>query len=68
LKPALQNSVNLVNVVDSNKHGLVAICEDQEVCLYAGSQFFEENNVNKDQEEFSFQSKDGNTLAKIDGQ
>ena len=51
----MQNSINLVNIVDSNKNGLVAICEDQEVCFYAGSQFFEDAaSSNKDQEIFKF--------------
>jgi hypothetical protein len=63
----MQNSINLVNIVDSNKNGLVAICEDQEVCFYAGSQFFEDAaHANKDQEIFKFQHKDGNNISKID--
>lgn len=31
------NDLNVLNIMDSNKDGLVAVCEDQEVVFYAGS-------------------------------
>ena len=33
----LSMDINLYSMVDSNKDGLVAVCEDSEVSLYAGS-------------------------------
>ena len=37
LKNILQSNINILNVVDSNKDGLVAVCMDQELGFYAGS-------------------------------
>jgi hypothetical protein len=39
---ALRQSINLMNTIDSNKDGLVAVCEGSEVAFFAGSQFFED--------------------------
>jgi hypothetical protein len=63
------NSVNILQVIDSNKQGLVAVCEDQEIGFYGGSQFFEDaSSQNKELEIFNFQHKDGNNMSKIDSQ
>ena len=37
VKNVLQSNINILNVVDSNKDGLVAVCMDQEIGFYAGS-------------------------------
>lgn len=36
-KIAVQQNSNLLDIIDSNKDGLVAICEEQEVNFYAGT-------------------------------
>jgi hypothetical protein len=37
IKNLLQSNINILNVVDSNKDGLVAVCMDQEIGFYGGS-------------------------------
>lgn len=60
-KQACNYDLNLLNVVDSNKDGLVAVCEKEtEIGLYASSQFFEEGiNTSNVFEQFNFETKDG---------
>lgn len=41
-KQAVSQNINLLNIIDSNRDGLVAICEDQEVNFYTGSSFSED--------------------------
>lgn len=45
-------------MMDSNKEGLVAICEEMEIALYAGSQFFEESDFSS-KERFTMGNRDG---------
>lgn len=65
LKNVLQGNINILNVVDSNKDGLVAVCMDQEIGFYAGSQFFEET-PNKELEKFPSPAAGGSQLTKIE--
>jgi hypothetical protein len=58
--------LNLLNVSDANKDGLLAVCQDQEVAFYSGSQVFEVQ-PNKELERFPFQSN-GQELNKVDYQ
>jgi hypothetical protein len=37
VKNVLQSNINILNVVDSNKDGLVAVCMDLEIGFYGGS-------------------------------
>lgn len=65
-KSAVQQNMNLLDTIDSNRDGLVAICEEQEVNFYAGSQFFEDQ-PSLGQENFNIGSNSGDqTLAKVE--
>ncbi len=66
MRNVLNNNLNILNIMDSNKEGLVAICEDMELSLYAGSQFFEDVYNNK-LEKFPF-TNNGNQLNKVSSQ
>ena len=45
-------------MMDANKNGLVAICEEMEVAIYAGSQFFEEADFSA-KELYAIGNRDG---------
>ena len=61
----LQSNINILNVVDSNKDGLVAVCLDQEIGFYGGSYFFEET-PNKELEKFPTPGAGGSQLTKVE--
>ena len=65
MKTVLQSNINILNVVDSNKHGLVAVCMDQELGFYAGSSFFEET-PNKELEKYPTTGAGGSQLTKVE--